>query len=114
MDISWSPYDNHFNIFNIGNTLKDNRGDSLLTEYRYARDKSESLYSRVNIAITDQLSGFFSIEKNLMEKKNVETQAGFTLEESCWTFNLYFSQSPDDQSITFLINLHGIGAFGTK
>ncbi len=114
MDLSWSPYDNHFNTFNFGNTLKDNRGDSLTTEYRYSRDDSESLYSRVNLFLTDELSGYCSIEKNLMDEKNVETKTGLTLEKSCWTLNLYFSQSPDEQSLAFLINLHGLGEFGTK
>ncbi|MCP4672697.1 MAG: LPS-assembly protein LptD [Desulfobacula sp.] len=114
MNLAWSPYDNYFNTFNLGNTLQDNRGDSLTTEYRYSRDSSESLYSRLNIFLTDELSGYCSVENNLREKKSVETQAGFTLEKSCWTLNLYVSKSPDEQSISFLINLHGLGEFGTK
>ncbi len=114
MNLSWSPHDNYFNTFNLSNTLKDNRGDSLTTEYRYSRDSSESLYSRVNFSLTDELSGYCSIERNLMEEKSVETKAGLTLEKSCWTLNLYFAQSPDEQSIAFLINLHGLGEFGTK
>ena len=114
MNIAWSPYDNHFNTLNIGNTIQDNRGDSLRTEYRYSTSLSESLYSRLTVSLTDELTAFCSIEQNLKEKKTVETQAGLSLQKSCWTFNLYFSQSPDEQSITFLINLHGIGEFGTK
>ena len=114
MDLSWSPYDSHFNTLNIGSTLKDNRGDVLRTEYRYSTDELESLYSRVNINITDELSAYCSIEQNLEEKKRVETRAGLSLKKSCWTFNLYFSESDDEQSITFLINLHGIGGFGTN
>ncbi len=114
MDFAWSHYDNHFNTLNLSNTLKDNRGDSLTTEYRYSRGDSESLYSRINISLTDELIGYYSIEKNLMEEKSVETNVGLTLEKSCWRLNLYFSQSPDEQSIAFLINLHGLGEFGTK
>ncbi len=114
MNIAWSPYDSHFNILNIGNTIKDSRGDSLRTEYRYSTDLSESLYSKLTISFTDELTAFCSIEQNLKEKKSVETQAGLSIKKSCWTFNLYFSESPEEQSITFLINLHGIGEFGTK
>jgi len=114
MDLSWSPYDNHFKTLNIGNTLQDNRGDSLRTEYRYTFNVSESLYSKIDISFTDELTAYYSIEKNLKEKKTVETQAGFALKKSCWTFNLYFAESSGEQSITFLINLHGIGEFGTK
>ena len=114
MDLSWSPYQNQFNTFNVGNTLKDYRGDSLRTEYRYSVDESESLYSKVDIFFTDELEVFCSIEKNLKENKRVETLAGLTLEQSCWTFKLFFSHVPDKQSISFLITLHGIGEFGTK
>lgn len=114
MDLSWSPYDNHFKTLNIGNTLQDNRGDSLRTEYRYTFNVSESLYSKIDVSLTDELTAYYSIEKNLKEEKTVETQAGFALKKSCWTFNLYFAESSGEQSITFLINLHGIGEFGTK
>ncbi len=114
MDLSWSPYDSHFNVLNIGNTLKDNRGDQLRTEYRYSSTLSESLYSKIDITLTQELTAYYSIEKNLKEDKTVETQAGLSLKKSCWTFNLYFANSQDEKSIAFLIKLHGIGDFGTK
>ncbi len=114
LDLAWSPYDNHFNTLNIGNTLKNKKGDSIRSEYRYLTGQSESLYSEINLNITDELSSFCSIEHNLKEKKSVETRAGLTLKKSCWTLDLYFSQSPDETTVSFLINLHGIGEFGTK
>ena len=114
MDLSWSPYDNHFKTLNIGNTIKTNRGDSLRTGYRYTSSTSESLYSRIDARLTDELTAYYSIEKNLLEKKTVETQAGLAINKSCWALNLYFSKSSDEQSIAFLIKLHGIGEFGTK
>jgi len=114
MDLSWSPYNSHFKTLNIGNTIKDNRNDSLRTEYRYAGSTSESLYSKIDVRLTDELSTYYAIEKNLKEKKTIETQAGFTINKSCWALNLYFSDSGGEQSITFLINLHGIGDLGTK
>jgi LPS-assembly protein len=114
IDLSWSPYDSHFKTLNIGNMLKDNRGDSLSTEYRYTSSLSESVYSKVDVRLTDELSAYCSIEKNIGTDKTIETQAGITVKKSCWTFNLYFSESNDEQSVTFLINLHGIGEFGTK
>jgi LPS-assembly protein len=112
MDLTWSPYDNQFNTFNIGNTIADNRGDSLRTEYRYKSTLSESLYSKIDISLTDKVSGYFSIEENLQENKTMETQAGFALKKSCWTFNLYFADSENERSLSFLINLHGIGELG--
>ena len=113
-NLTWSPYDNYFNTFNIGNTIKTNRGDNLRTEYRYTKNTSEFLYSIIDVSLTDELTAYYSIEKNLKEKKTVETQVGIGINKSCWALNLFFSQSSDEQSIAFLINLHGIGEFGTK
>ena len=110
--LSWSPYANNFSTLNIGNTIQDNRGDALRTEYRFKENESESLYSKIDISLTDELMAYCSIEKNLKDDKTVETKAGVTITKSCWTFNLYYSDSRDEQSITFLINLHGIGEFG--
>jgi len=113
LDLSWSPYDNDFTTLNIGNTIQDNRGDALRTEYRFKEDESESLYSKIDISLTDELMAYCSIEKNLKDDRTVETRAGVTITKSCWTFNLFYSDSRgDEQSITFLINLHGIGEFG--
>lgn len=115
MDLSWSPYDKDIKTLNIRNTLKDNRGDSLRAEYRYDKDeKLKSLYSRIDVSITDELSTYYSVEKNLMTKRTLENQIGFTIKKSCWALNLYFSESQDDQNIAFQIIFNGIGEFGTK
>lgn len=114
MDLSWSPYDSHFKTLNIGNTLSDNRGDTLTTEYRYTTDLSHSLYSRLNLSLTEDISAFYSIERNMITDRTVETQAGIDFIKACWTFRIFFSESRGENSIAFLINLHGIGEFGTK
>ncbi|MCP3873216.1 MAG: LPS-assembly protein LptD [Desulfobacteraceae bacterium] len=114
MDIIWSPYNTHFKTVNIGNTIKDNRGDSLRTEYRYTSSLLKTVFSRIDISITDELRTYYSIEKNLFNDKTVEMQAGFAYKRSCWAFNLYISEARGEKAVTFLINLHGIGEFGTK
>lgn len=114
MDLAWSPYDNILNSFNLGNTITDARGDSLNTEYRYTRDNSESIYSKLDIILTDELTAFCSIEQNLKEKNSVETLAGVSYKKSCWTLDVRFAASGDEKSINVLITLHGIGEFGIK
>jgi len=114
VDTAWNPYDEHFKKLTMGNTIKDNRGDSLRTEYRYSSSVSESLYAKVDISITDELSTYYSIEQNLEDNKTVETTAGFSFKRSCWRFDLFFEESRGETSIAFLINLVGIGEFGTK
>ncbi len=114
MDMAVSPHDSHFKELNIGGTLSDNRGDSLTTQYRYTSDVNETVYSRLNVSLTEAMSAYCSIEKNLETRRTVETQAGFTYQKACWTFRLFFSESRGENAIAFLINLHGIGEFGTK
>lgn len=113
-DLTWSVYDYHFKTLNLGTTIKDNRGDRIELDYRYATTTSESVYARVDISITDEMRSYYSIEKNLLNKKTIETKAGLSYEKSCWNFDLFFAEQGGESKITFLINLHGIGEFGTK
>ena len=113
-DLSWSPYTTHFKSLNIGNTIKDNRGDSLRTEYRYNSSLAESVYAKIDISITDELSAYYSVEQNLVDNITIETQAGISYKKACWHFDLFFEDSGGDTSVAFQINLVGIGEFGTK
>ena len=113
-DLAWSAYDTHFHKLNARAELHDSRGDSIQAEYRYTAESSESLYSRIDVALTDELTTYYSVEKNLMEEKTIETQAGIALKKSCWTLRLFASRAGGEQTIAFLINLHGIGEFGNR
>ena len=112
--MEWSPYDSRFETADIGGTIRDNRGDALKVEYQYDKDESESIYSRLDLTLTDEIKTFFSLERNLLDQETIETRAGLKVEKPCWTFSLFYSEADDDKSITFLVNLHGIGAFGTR
>ncbi len=109
LDLSYSPYDHDYRMFNIGGRLSDHRGDALTAEYRYTRDLSESLFSKIDIILTDTWQAYYSIEKNLAADTTIETRAGLALTRSCWALNLYMTESEDDTSFSFMINLQGIG-----
>ncbi len=113
-DLTWSPYDEHFKTMNIGGTLSDLRGDSLRSEYRFNSSSSESLFTRIDIALTDEYKTFYSFEKNLLTKKTIETNTGLTVAKSCWSLDLFYTETDSEQRITFLFNLYGIGEFGNK
>lgn len=112
-DLSWSVYDNDYNIFNFGGTVKDNRGDALFVEYRYDRDLLESVYSEIDLAITDQLTAYYTVERNLQHDKTMQTQAGFIFKKECWTVELAATETSDDLSIGVLFTLNGIGELGS-
>lgn len=113
-DFKWSPYDNQVTESETGITLNNKRGDRFHTEYRYTRSNLESLYTKIDTVLTQRLSAYFTYEKDLLEHKVIETQIGMILKKQCWSLSLSFKDEPDDKSFAFMINLHGIGEFGTE
>ncbi len=112
--LAWSPYGHYFTSNETSITLSDLRGDSLHAEYRYKRKKSKSLIGILQILIIDGLNAYYSHEQDLLHGKRIQSKLGFELKKSCWSLVTSFSDTPDDKAISILIELHGIGAFGTK
>ena len=112
-DFSWSPYDNDYQIFNLGGVIKDKRKDALALEYRFNRDTPlESLYSEIDIALTEKLTAYYAVEKNLKDEKTVQTQTGFIFTKECWTLDLAVTETSNDFNVGFLVTLHGLGELG--
>ncbi len=112
--LDWSPYDHYFTSNETGITLSNLRGDSIHGEYRYKKDKSKSAFGIIKIMITDGLSAYYFHEHDLFNEKRIESKIGFELVRSCWSLLTSYSNTPNDESISIFIKLHGIGAFGTK
>ncbi len=125
-DIAFDPYTQHFTEVKVGATLKDNRGDSLYSSFRYSTedpyltgDSSAVNYThtwltRLNAQIMDDLTAYYSVEKNLEDKTTVETRAGFHIDQACWGFRFEFRDESADKSFAFMVTLKGIGEFGTQ
>ncbi|MBF0259213.1 MAG: LPS assembly protein LptD [Desulfamplus sp.] len=118
-DLKWSPYDKCFSSHDSGITIRDKRGDALETWYRYEDSdslsaESESLFASLNTKLTDSLNLFFACERNLTDNKNIESHTGFYLNKSCWSMRVSYSDTPEDQTFSFIVNLNGIGEFGKK
>ncbi|MFO7748873.1 MAG: LPS assembly protein LptD, partial [Desulfobacteraceae bacterium] len=112
-NFDWSPYDNSFTSSETGVSLKNRRGDALHGEYRYQRSTSESLYARLDAALTRNITAYTSFEKDLLAEKRIETQTGVVFKRSCWTLSLAFTDEIDENALSFMLTLHGIGGFGT-
>jgi len=123
-DIALDPYTRHFTEAKVGATIKDNRGDSVYTSYRYATTSpyvsdtataitvnTHTWYTQLNARITEELLAYYSFEKNLDTKVTIETRTGMKLEKECWELFLEFNDS--DKSFAFMVTLKGIGDFGS-
>ena len=119
-DAAWSVYDKEFLSHNIQGTLSDNRGDSLYVDYRWAQksketntlDKIHSIFGRLNLQLTDRLSISAEHEQNIQESLRIRTGAGFFYQARCWSFDLKYTDMPNDKRIQFQINLMGLGGVG--
>ncbi|MBF0302251.1 MAG: LPS assembly protein LptD [Desulfamplus sp.] len=111
-DAKWSPYDNRFSSNDSGVAIKDTRGDVLEAWYRYDEADYESIFASLNTKITDTLNIFFICEYSFSDNKNIESHTGFYLNKSCWSMRLSYSDTPEDRSMSLMVNLHGIGEFG--
>ncbi len=113
-DLAWSPYDYHFNVLNLNTTVTTPRGDAVTTAYRYSMDTRETWYTRFDLRITRSLTAYHSFEKNLARDTTIETRTGIRLNSACWAMGLELQESDMDRRIAFMINLKGIGEFGSQ
>ncbi|MCP4718530.1 MAG: LPS-assembly protein LptD [Desulfobacteraceae bacterium] len=113
-DLDWSPYSNEITETKVGATIRDNRGDSIRTYYRYTQDSLETWYTRLNLQLLDYLLAYYSFESDLYTNKNIESRVGIAITKACWGMGLEFKDTSADKSITFLITLNGIGGFGNQ
>lgn len=120
-DLEWSPHDNRFTSHESGITIKDTRGDSLETWYRYEdaensllSSESESLFASVNTKLTNSLNLFFAFEHNLIDNENIESHTGLYFKRPCWSMRISYSDTLYDETFSFIVNLRGIGEFGKK
>ena len=124
-DIAFDPYTYHFTEIKVGATVKDNRGDSIYTSYRYSKEDpylsgsnttsyTHTWYTRFNAQILDYLLAYYSFESDLDDKTTIETRAGLKIDKECWGFLLEFKDESADKSFAFMVTLKGIGEFGSQ
>jgi LPS-assembly protein len=118
-DALWSVYDGKFLSYNIATTLWDNRGDRLSVAYRRTKDSDEidlnpvkSIYTGLQLKVTDSLALNASYEYNFLANTLVETGIGILYKAQCWSFDGRVNKTPDNLNFEFKINLFGLGEFG--
>lgn len=112
-DIALDPYNRHFTEVKVGAAIKDNRGDSIYTAYRYSTNASHTWYTRFTGQITDYLKAYYSFESDLDREDTIESRVGILVQKECWGLALEFKEESADKSVAFMVTLRGIGEFGT-
>jgi LPS-assembly protein len=113
-DADWSHYDSNFRSQNIATTVWDMRGDKLYIDYRYQQDTSETVYSNLDLKLSDRLSMRGEYERNIFDNKDLKYGFGFLYETQCWSFDFNLTKEEGDLKFLSMIELYGIGGIGLK
>jgi len=92
--------------------IRDWRGDALACEYRYTQSSVEEIDLSLGIKVTDDLGLAYTVKRNELDKKYLETAYGFTYTSQCWSVEAQYSDSPDDREFMVIVSLYGIGKVG--
>ena len=112
-DATWCQYESLVKSRNIAVTLSDKRGDRLFVEHRYTYNSSESIYTDISLAVTDQLKVYADYERNLYSPQDIKKGIGFLYKAQCWSIDFsYTHEGENDRKYAVIINLYGIGEFG--
>jgi LPS-assembly protein len=111
-DADWSHYDRNFRSRNIAATIWNMREDRLSVDYRYNRDVSETVYTHLDLKISERLSVRGEYERNIFDSKDLKYGVGFLYKTQCWSFDFDLTKDGDDLGFNFMIRLYGIGGIG--
>ncbi|RJP80076.1 MAG: LPS-assembly protein LptD [Desulfobacteraceae bacterium] len=111
-DGAWNPYLNRLTRRNIGIELIDNRGDQFNIGYRLNRNSTESLNINSTLVLTEQFSLYLNLDRDLVEKKYIETRASLLYKTGCWSADFGISKNQDNIKYSIMVSLFGLGGFG--
>lgn len=112
-DAKYSHYDSDFRTRNVGSLIADDRGDKLFVEYRYERDFAESVYTNLLVSITRNIRAYTDYERNLYDDQRIASGFGVKYISQCWSVDVRYIDELDDRRYVLLLNLFGIGGFGS-
>ena len=112
-DAEWSTYSSEFLSRNIAARLADRRGDKLFIEHRYTKSLSESILLDALFRLTPKIWLFADFERNIHTGEEIGSGVGIFYQSQCWSLELMYEKEEDDQSIHFVVSLHGLGDIGS-
>lgn len=108
----WNTYDNDFERNGIAARASDYRGDRVYVEHRRKKDDYESIYTSLLVNINNRLWANGEYERDLRADEDVKYGVGLLYNAQCWSVRVSYTDEQDEDRLTFMINLHGIGEFG--
>ncbi|UCF91890.1 MAG: LPS-assembly protein LptD [Desulfobacterales bacterium] len=122
----WSVYENSLLSSNLALTIWDQRGDRLSVQHHLTKNSdelvddeedealeaSQTVYTDLEVKITERLKAFANYERNLKDNIRIQTGVGFLYQAQCWSILARYIDEPNDFKYELTINLFGLGGFG--
>ena len=117
-------YDTRFSSHHLNTSISSARGDKFSLEYNYdkggyhfyAQDRTdadiESLSADVRLKLPYRLTAYGSSEYDFIEDRAIESVVGLIYESQCWSLDVNFRTAQNDQAVSFMIKLNGLGGIG--
>lgn len=112
---AYSPYDNSLRSYNALLSLRNQRGDYIQFQYRYARKKFEIFDIRGRLHLTRSLQAYFDARYDNLENEDLDTEFGIDYSAQCWGSKFSIETSggtggrSSDISFNYSFYLKGLG-----
>jgi LPS-assembly protein len=116
----WDVYDQRVARHDLRATLSTPRGDRFDLEYRFNRaveddeEDVESLFGSLRLELPYHLTAYFSHEYDLDRGERIESVLGCIYRSQCWSLDLRLSGDDEENKVTFLVTLYGLGGIGSQ
>jgi LPS-assembly protein len=114
-DTSYNVYGKGFTKYNFLGRLSNSGGDSLDIEYRYnCLAQINEVNLKIHTAFSSSWYGMCGLKRNVAENSELESVFGLRYQSTCWALDGRFKKDTDETSLTFHLELLGIGGWGSK
>jgi LPS-assembly protein len=111
---NWNQYTNRFTRHIVTAGISDDRGDRFLVDRIREEDETESMRFNLIVVLTEQFSLYTGLERDLKDKKDIETGISLLYKSGCWSADFGRTETRDDISYSLLISLYGLGGMGSS
>ena len=110
--VDFDVYEADFIKNGIALRLSDYRRDRLYVEHRRKKDDYDSIYTSLLVNINDKLWLNGEWEQDLEQDEKVRVGGGLLYQSQCWALRFNYTSEQDEDRLSFMVDLTGIGGFG--
>lgn len=116
-DASYSHSENHIESGNLSLRLRDILNSRFRIDYRYTRERNETLFLQAEVPMWHWLTVYGDYEHSLRDNRDIETNVGLRYSRDCWSIDVSYNEEVDidgtkDRRYYLQVHLFGLGEIG--